>query len=155
MKSSMVLASVILLIMAATAHGLRLDMGLHAALNNEGMLNSKWQSTANRPIDTRRASNDRRGPGRSRTRPPKMSNPHDMDPRFSEDYSGPGGHSPNHHRTTPCDATSINLQKDELDHATVPDGYMSFDSPIKLSGLQETLRLFEGECTVCAANSAP
>ncbi|BAF22994.2 Os08g0167600 [Oryza sativa Japonica Group] len=76
MKSSMVLASVILLIMAATAHGLRLDMGLHAALNNEGMLNSKWQSTANRPIDTRRASNDRRGP----------------------------------------DATSINLQKDELDH---------------------------------------
>ncbi|EEC82958.1 hypothetical protein OsI_27954 [Oryza sativa Indica Group] len=108
MKSSMVLASVILLIMAATAHGLRLDMGLHAALNNEGMLNSKWQSTANRPIDTRRASNDRRGPGRSRTRPPKMSNPHDMDPRFSEDYSGPGVFSE--------DATSINLQKDELDH---------------------------------------
>ncbi|XP_015695898.1 uncharacterized protein LOC107304798 [Oryza brachyantha] len=103
MGSSLALASVTLLIMAAaTAHGLRLDMGFHAALKNEEILNSKWQASASRPIDTRRTSNGRRDPGRSRTKPLKMNNPHDVAPRFSEDYSGPGGHSPNHHRTTPC-----------------------------------------------------
>uniref|UniRef100_A0A0D9X4S3 Uncharacterized protein n=1 Tax=Leersia perrieri TaxID=77586 RepID=A0A0D9X4S3_9ORYZ len=111
MRSYMALASLILLIMATTAHGLRLDMGLHAALKNEEVLNSKWQASASRPIDMHRTSNDWRGS--DRTRPPKMNGPHDVAPRFSEDYSGPGGHSPNHHRTTPCVVLSFSLNSEQ------------------------------------------
>ncbi|XP_062195127.1 uncharacterized protein LOC133898446 [Phragmites australis] len=123
MRSSTVLASLFFLLLATPAHGLRrMDVQLRAALGKKDIPEySKWQQpSAGHPMHTRRASGSRRV-GLAWTTPEhltssaravadedgevkkkKMMSTRDVAPRFHEDYVGPSGHSPNHHRTIPC-----------------------------------------------------
>ncbi|XBI59539.1 hypothetical protein VPH35_040575 [Triticum aestivum] len=118
MRSSlMVLASLLLLlVLATTAHGIRLDRHLHEALGN------KQEQLAGQPQKSNDAA-DSTGSSKPCTSDGNCSGtameqtPHtaivvkDRDhnqvvasafarpavPKFHEDYYGPGGHEPNHH----------------------------------------------------------
>ncbi|KAG2577637.1 hypothetical protein PVAP13_6NG193000 [Panicum virgatum] len=126
--SSMVFGSLILLLLlATTAHGLqRLDM--HAAPNKkvtgqqeEIQADFKWQrrpSSSGSPADSasagrrqdgmtpvdhdastaRAAAAEEDGEVKKRTRTHRVVAP----TLIHEDYAGPSGHSPNHHRTIRC-----------------------------------------------------
>lgn len=95
--------------------GLRLEMQLRATLGKEPA--SQWRaSPGSRPMNKPRASNGGHADlghkeeaigataALDAVKDTEVKRMKKMGsyPRFSEDYSGPSGHSPNHHRATPC-----------------------------------------------------
>ncbi|KAL6658959.1 hypothetical protein ACP70R_002999 [Stipagrostis hirtigluma subsp. patula] len=122
MRTSIVFASLFFLLLATRAPGLRrLDMELHAGLDKEKIPDSKWrQHCASRPLSRCHRASDGQHILAPTTGEQPMSSGHGdteedgevkrmmrsihtVAPRlFHEDYAGPSGHSPNHHRTNPC-----------------------------------------------------
>ncbi|KAM3371176.1 hypothetical protein ACQJBY_018515 [Aegilops geniculata] len=110
----MVLASLLLLVLATTAHGIRLDRDLHEALDNKEQLagqppkpNGAADSTGSKPC-----MSDGNCSGTAMEQTPHTAivvkdRDHNQVvasafarpavPKFHEDYYGPGGHEPNHH----------------------------------------------------------
>ncbi|CAO2164268.1 unnamed protein product [Urochloa humidicola] len=116
MRTSMLFGSLILLLLLARAHG-RLDMHLHAerhkkeeissdlkwqrpppSLSSGGRLTGKMSQASERHLtSTARAAVEEDGEVK------KKRTHRDVGPRLiHEDYAGPSGHSPNHHRTIRC-----------------------------------------------------
>ncbi|KAG2577007.1 hypothetical protein PVAP13_6NG075000 [Panicum virgatum] len=119
-SSSMVFGSVTLLLLANMAHGLRrLDM--HAAPNKKIRDDFKWRRP---PLPSGGSPADSTSGGRHGMTPPEdhasttaraaeedgerkkmkmMRTRREVAPRLiHEDYTGPSGHSPNHHRPIRC-----------------------------------------------------
>ncbi|CAL4996945.1 unnamed protein product [Urochloa decumbens] len=117
MRTSMLFGSLILLLLAR-AHG-RLDMQLHAALDKKEEIpsdlnlqrppSSSSSFSSGWPVDTLGRASERhltsmaRAAAEEEGKVKKTRTHRDVVPRFiHEDYAGPSGHSPNHHRTIRC-----------------------------------------------------
>ncbi|VAH38016.1 unnamed protein product [Triticum turgidum subsp. durum] len=117
MRSSlMVLASLLLLlVLATTAHGIRLDKDLHEALSNKEQLAGqppKPNGAADSTGTSKHCTSNGNCSGtameqtphtaivvkdRDHTQVVASAYARSAVPKFHEDYYGPGGHEPNHH----------------------------------------------------------
>ncbi|CAL5010393.1 unnamed protein product [Urochloa decumbens] len=115
MRTSMLFGSLIILLLAR-AHG-RLDMQLHAALHKKEEIpsdlnlqrppSSSLLFSGGWPADTLSRASERHLTSTARASAEEEGEAKktrtDVAPRFiHEDYAGPSGHSPNHHRTIRC-----------------------------------------------------